>query len=157
MISPFFLKNGRAMVSLGPLHKSRYCPYRCAWCYVQDNFNLYAKLSIDEIVNFLQIHRDNYKIIYVSGDTDSFAPPRTNVALDLLYTIATEVQCDLLFTTRAIFSEEHFKKLKQIVYEQKKANKMIYACISITRFSLKNANLSPYPIPLAEDRIQVLK
>jgi len=157
IVTPFFLKNGRAMVSLGPLHKSRYCPYSCAWCYVQDDFNLYAKLSVDEIIKFLKMHRENYKIIYISGDTDSFAPPRTGVALDLLSTIAAEVQCDLLFTTRTIFSEEHFKKLEQIVSAQKKANKMIYACISITRFSLVSANLEPYPIPLPDDRILVLK
>jgi len=118
--NPFYLNNGRAMVSLGPLNKTRYCIYRCAWCYVLDGFISYAKLSVTDIINFLKTNRDNYKIIYVSGDTDSFAPPRTDEVLDLLYKIVTEVQCDLLFTTRTTFSEVHYNKLEQIVKEQKK-------------------------------------
>jgi len=154
---PFYLNNGRAMISLGPLNETRHCTYRCAWCYVQDDFISYAKLSVDEIINFLKTNRDNYKIIYVSGDTDSFAQPRTDEALDLLHTIATEVQCDLLFTTRTTFSEAHYHKLERIVNEQNKNNKKLYACVSITRLSADSAYLEPYPIPSPEERMIVLK
>jgi DNA repair photolyase len=156
-INPFYLDNGRAMVSLGPLNTKRHCSFSCAFCYVQDEFVSYANLSVDEIINFLKSNRQNYKIIYVSGDTDSFAPPRTDKALDLLYIIATEIQCDLLFTTRTTFSEAHYHKLKQIVNEQKKANKMLYACVSITRLSADSAYLEPYPIPSPQERMIVLK
>ena len=155
--NPFYLDNGRAMVSLGQLSKAQHCPFSCAFCYVQDEFVSYASLEIDEIINFLKNNREDYKIIYISGDTDSFAPPRTDKALDLLHRIATEVQCDLLFTTRTTFSEAHYHKLEQIANEQKRANKMLYACVSITRLSAESAYLEPYPIPSPEDRMNVLK
>ena len=155
--NPFYLNNGRAMVSLGPLNEKRHCPYQCAFCYVQDDFNSYAKLNTNEIIDFLKKHRENYKIIYVSGDTDSFAPPRTEVALDLLYSIAKEIDCDLLFTTRTTFSKSHLDKLEKIVFEQKKAKKNLFACISITRLSENNAYLEPHPIPSPTDRMNVLK
>jgi DNA repair photolyase len=113
--------------------------------------------SVDEIIDFLKQNRKDYEIIYVSGDTDSFAPPRADEALDLLYRIATEIRCDLLFTTRATFSEENYQKLEQIVNEQRKANKMLYACVSITRISSDSAHLESPPTPLPEERMNVLR
>jgi DNA repair photolyase len=155
--NPFYLDKRRAMVSLGPFNAKQHCPYRCAFCYVQDEFVLYANLDIPQIVDFLRSNREQYEIIYVSGDTDSFAPPRTEKALDLLREIVTKIDCDLLFTTRTTFSEENYQRLKQIADEQKKKNKMFYACVSITRFSDACAYLEPKPIPTPETRIGVLK
>lgn len=42
----FYIKNGRAMVSLGSLNQYKTCPYSCAFCYVQDGFIPYAKKTL---------------------------------------------------------------------------------------------------------------
>jgi 8-oxo-dGTP pyrophosphatase MutT (NUDIX family)/DNA repair photolyase len=154
---PFYLENRRAMISLGPLNKNAHCAFRCAYCYVQDEFISYASLNDNEIITFLRDNRQAYNIIYVSGDTDSFASPRTDRALRLLYKIVMEINCDLLFTTRATFSDSNYEIIKQIIEQQKKLNKMLYACVSITRFSEDYAYLEPTPIPLPGERIIVLK
>lgn len=145
------------MVSLGPLNDRSHCPYRCAFCYVQDGFVSYANLNLEEILEFLIVHRDKYNIVYVSGDTDSFAPPRTMQGLELLYKIAIEIDCDLLFTTRAKFSEEHYKLLRSICAEQERTGNMLYACVSISRLFDETAYLEPKPIPTPIERIEVLK
>lgn len=155
--NPFYLNNGRAMVSLGPLNENRHCTFRCAFCYVQDDFLSYAKLSINEIIDFLKKYRIDYNIIYVSGDTDSFAPPRTDEGLELLHAITKEINCDLLFTTRTSFNKAHYSKLKEIINEQIKGDKRLFACISITRLSANNKFLEPYPVPSPDERIRVLK
>ena len=152
----FFLNGKRAMVSLGPLTDSRHCPYQCAFCYVQDGFNKYATLDEDEIMDFLKINRDNYHIIYISGDTDSFAAPRTNKALSLLKRMAFELDVDLLFTTRTTFKPEHYEVLRQIAEEQQRTNNALYACISITRYSDDVKYIEPAPIPSPDERIQTI-
>lgn len=152
----FFLNGTRAMVSLGPLTDVQHCPYRCAFCYVQDGFTKYARLDEDAIINFLHEQRDNYKIIYISGDTDSFAPPRTERALLLLERIVNELDVDVLFTTRTIFSSQHLEILKRIIAEQKRTGNMFYACISITRYSEEAAYIEPNPIPTPDERIETL-
>lgn len=154
---PFHLNGQRAMVSLGPLNDNAHCPYRCAFCYVQDEFVSYANLDVNEIILFLKSNREKYDIVYVSGDTDSFAPPRTDRGLDLLYKIVMEIDCDLLFTTRTTFTEENYNTLKLIIDEQKRTKNMLYACVSITRFSESVAYLEPCPIPTPTERINVLR
>lgn len=154
---PFYLDRGRAMISLGPISDNIHCSYDCAFCYVKDEFLSYASLTDEEIVSFLVKNRDKYKIIYISGDTDSFAPPRTERALELMKKIVKEINCDLLFTTRAVFTEYGYDKLSEIVQAQKKIKKDIYACISITRYSDDYAFLEPYPIPSPDDRINAIK
>jgi DNA repair photolyase/8-oxo-dGTP pyrophosphatase MutT (NUDIX family) len=156
-LNPFFLNGKRAMVSLGPLAAKRHCPYRCAFCYVQDDFSAYAKLDVDKIIQFLFDKRSEYDIVYVSGDTDSFAHPRTAMGLDLLYRIAMEFDCDLLFTTRTKFSEENYTTLKIIADEQKRTNNSFYACMSITRYSDNVGYVEPEPIPTPDERIEVLR
>lgn len=154
---PFFLNGKRAMVSLGPFTERHHCPYRCAFCYVQDEFGSYATLAEDDIIKFLKNKRGQYQIIYVSGDTDSFAPPRTKQGLSLLFRIASEIECDLLFTTRTVFSEEDYETLHNIVELQKKAGKEIYACVSISRYSDSVSYLEPNPIPCPDNRIGTLE
>ncbi len=153
----FYIKNGRAMVSLGSLNQYKTCPYSCAFCYVQDGFIPYAKKNINEIVDFLIRHREKYDIIYVSGDTDSFAKPRTQTGISLLKSISENINCDLLFTTRTIFSSEDLQQLKRVVNTLKNKNKDLFACISITRFSDEVSYLEPYPIPSPQARIDTIK
>lgn len=156
-LNPFYLNGGRAMVSLGPLTEKKYCPYSCAFCYVQDDFGSYVSLNLDDIINFLVINRNKYNIIYVSGDTDSFAPPRTDKGIQLLNMISQSVECDLLFTTRAVLPDTVLNRLSEIADRQRKVNKLLIAGTSITRYSEEVAYLEPAPIPSPDERIQHMK
>lgn len=152
----YFLNGTRAMISLGPLTPTRHCPYSCAFCYVQDGFKKYSNLHEDEILKFLHENSDNYNIIYVSGDTDSFAKPRTERAIALLERMSEELNVDLLFTTRTVFDSEDIKRIKTIVDRQSSKKKRLYACISISRYSDDVAYIEPAPIPSPIDRIHTL-
>lgn len=153
----FYIDKRRAMVSLGPLSQHRTCPYNCAFCYVQDGFISYARKENKEIVDFLIRHQSEYDIIYVSGDTDSFAEPRRSQGLLLLQSIAESIDADLLFTTRTTFTDPDFNILQNIVKILESKKHELYACISITRFSEKVSYLEPKPIPQPKDRIETLK
>lgn len=153
-IDPFYLDGNRAMVSLGPFTDKMHCPYRCAFCYVQDDFRSYARLDTDEIIKFLVKNRERYNIIYISGDTDSFAPPRTQNGINLLKSIVKSVNCDVTFTTRSVFSDEEYAQLASIIKEQKKTKYKFIAGSSITRYSENTKYLEPYPIPSPDDRIR---
>ena len=153
----FYVDNRRAMVSLGPLSQHRTCPYNCAFCYVQDGFISYAQRENREIVKFLIRHRSEYDIVYVSGDTDSFAEPRRSQGLSLLQGIAESINTDLLFTTRTTFTDSDFDILQNIVKTLASKEHELYACISITRFSDSVSYLEPRPIPQPRDRIETLK
>lgn len=152
----FFLNGKRAMISLGPLNEKQHCPYKCAFCYVQDGFSHYANLDIDSILAFLISHRKRYEIIYISGDTDSFAPPRTDIALDLLHRISHKLDVDMLFTTRTVFNSDQLTAIKSVADNQRKKRRRLYACISITRYSKNVAYIEPSPIPSPDDRIETL-
>lgn len=153
----FYIENNRAMVSLGPLNSKKTCPYSCAFCYVQDGFVSYKQKNISEIIKFLVRHRAEYEIIYVSGDTDSFAVPRKKVGLSLLQGIAETIDCDLLFTTRTVFDDEDVATLANVVKILKQKNKLLFACVSVTRYSDEVEYLEPHPIPSPLERLQTLK
>lgn len=152
----FYIGNNRAMVSLEPLTEKRYCPYNCAFCYVKSGFMKYNKMEIKEIIKFLIDNKRKFDIVYISGDTDSFAPPRTDKAIELLKGISENIDIDILFTTRATFNDEYICKLKEINnYIKSKKHKLI-ASISISRlFSAEH--IEPHPIPSPEKRIEMLK
>lgn len=153
----FYIDNRRAMVSLGPLSDKKTCPFSCAFCYVQDGFISYARKNIEDIVDFLVKYRTEYDIVYISGDTDSFAKPRTEMGIFLLQRIAQKIDCDLLFTTRTVFSDDELARIKNIVEILNQKNKKLYACISITRYSDSMSYLEPKPIPTPTMRIETLK
>ena len=152
----FYIGNNRAMISLGPLTDNKYCPYNCAFCYVKSGFTKYTKLEIDNIMTFLNYNKEKYDIVYISGDTDSFAPPRTEKAIDLIKRISENIDVDITFTTRTIFDEKSLEKLKYISNYMKNKNYKLIASISISR--LYSANyIEPNPIPSPEERIETLK
>lgn len=156
-MNDFFIGLGRAMVSLGPLSEVKHCPYSCAFCYVQDDFKSYPNCTNEQIIDFLEKNRKEYNIIYISGDTDSFAPPRREGGLRLLELISEQFDCDLLFTTKSSFDSADIERIAKVVDGQKIKNKYLYACISITRYSDGMAYLEPKPIPTPDERIATLK
>lgn len=152
----FYIGNNRAMISLGPLTNKKYCPYSCSFCYVKSGFMKYMKLEIEDIIEFLKKNRDLYNIVYISGDTDSFAPPRTEKAIELIKRISESIEVDITFITRAIFNDDNLNELKKINDFMKCRNYKLIASISISRlYSAKY--LEPYPIPSPEERIEILK
>ena len=152
----FFIKNGRAMISLGPLNKHKYCPYNCAFCYVKSGFSKYPNCEIDEIISYLIKNRDKYNIIYISGDTDSFAPPRTDSGIELLEKLSKNINVDITFTTRTIFKDEDILKIKRINDYMKRNNCKLIASVSISRL-YSGSFIEPPPIPKPEKRIELLK
>lgn len=154
--NPFFVRKGRVMISLGPLSKQRKCPYDCAFCYSQGGFKSYAKMEIKDIVSYLDEVRNKFDIIYVSGDTDSFAPPRTKKGLALLNTVSTKFDCDLLFTTRTIFDKNELAMLGDIQKRLARKNRTFFGCISISRLH-SAPHIEPKPIPNPQSRVEMLQ
>lgn len=156
---PFFIGLGRAMVSLGPLSSTKYCPFGCAFCYVQDlHYHKYPHWDASEIVTFLKDEREKgkkFNIIYVSGDTDSFASPRTSEGIKLLESLEA-LDADITFTTRTIFNDDELFRLKSISQRQKKKKLMLVAAISIPRL-YSAPHLETINTPQPQERILTLK
>lgn len=150
----FDIREGRAMVSLGPLSSKRYCSYRCAFCYVNADFASYPRVPVDEIVQFLYGRRGDFDIVYVSGDTDSLAHPRTREGIDLIERCGA-LGVDVLFTTRAPLGKSDLDRLGAIGEDLRRKGRILFGCVSICR--LRSApHLEPPPIPAPERRLEVL-
>jgi DNA repair photolyase len=152
--APYFVGLGRAMVSLGPISNGSYCPYRCRFCYVQGPFPKYASATVEEITTWLAERRDQYDIIYISGDTDSFAQPRTNEGLNLLQALQS-LNVDVLFTTRHVFGEAELERLGDISSQYRAMGLLLIGCISISQ--LHHPQLEPPPIKSPYLRVQLLR
>lgn len=151
----FDLRDHRAMVSLGPLTNRKHCTYSCPFCYVNSHFASYPKLSQSDIISWLRsLPTESYDVIYVSGDTDSFAPPRTQAGLNLLFEL-TKLNKDILFTTRMVFSKEQTRQLKSLAMECKKRRILLFGCVSIAQ--LHHPHLEPHPIAIPVKRANQLK
>jgi DNA repair photolyase len=149
------------MVSLGPLTdaKDRYYQCRCKFCYVQGPFPKYAQYKPGHVIDWLE-HRiaehADFDVVYVSGDTDSFARPRTQQGLELLERLLSlSSPVDVLFTTRYVFTSPERDRLAELVEEYRKARRTLIPCISVSQ--LHYADLEPRPIPTPDDRIGLVK
>lgn len=141
------------MISLGPISDNRYCPYQCRFCYVQGPFPKYASASSDEIVRWLHERRSQYDIVYISGDTDSFAPPRTDEGLDLIEALL-RLEVDVLFTTRHVFTNTELERLHCITTRYRTRGLLLIGCISISQ--LHHPELEPPPIKSPYARAELL-
>jgi len=152
---PFFRGLNRVMLSLGPLADGQHCPYQCAFCYVVHGFGRYASLSVPELVNAVKACPSTYDIIYVSGDTDSFAPPRTDMGIDLLDQLST-LGVDILFTTRTTFGAQHLDRIAEIAQKLARSGLLLFGCISIPRLD-SGAHLESANTPSTRARIATLR
>lgn len=150
----FDVRDGRVMLSLGPLSAKKYCTFSCAFCYVQADFASYASLEVEEIVEWVKALKEPYDVIYVSGDTDSFAKPRTEAGLELLERL-TAFGVDLLFTTRHVFDGEGLDRLQGIATELRGRGQFLFGCTSIAQ--IRNGYLEPRPIPPPRERLTQLE
>lgn len=150
---PYFIGLGRAMVSLGPSSRARYCPFSCRFCYVQGPFPRYPARSPLEIVTWLKSRREQFHVVYISGDTDSFAPGRTQEGLALL-DMLRELEVDVLFTSRHLFSPEERLRLQRIGDAYRCQGLRLIACVSISQ--LDHPALEPPPIRSPLERVEQL-
>jgi hypothetical protein len=147
--------NRRAMVSLGPVKHRNYCTFSCPFCYVQGPFPRYQRTADPtQVVTWLNQRRDQFDTIYVSGDTDSFAPPRTEKALKLLDELLS-LECTVLFTTRHFFNMQQRITLKRVAEDYRAAGIQLIGCISVSQ--LYHPPLEPTPIASPEDRMEQLR
>lgn len=147
--TPFDIRDQRAMVSLGAPNAKRHCAYSCPFCYVQAGFRSYPSLSIPDIIKWLNKQQiDAFDIIYVSGDTDSFAAPRTDQALILLEELLT-LRKDVLFTTRMVMDESSLNRLGTIVDHFKQRSLRLFGCMSIAQKTVPRLEPSPIASPAA--------
>lgn len=152
--TPFDVSDNRAMISLGPLSPKKYCTYSCPFCYVNTDYLSYASMPVSEIIEWIKECRQPFDIIYVSGDTDSFAPPRTNMGIELLEALCV-FEIDLLFTTRAILSPEHLDRLLQIRKHLAGRNRHLFGAISIAQLTFPH--IEPRPIRSPTERLAQLR
>ena len=151
--TPFDIRDNRALVSLGPLSPKKYCTYSCPFCYVNADFLSYVSLDRKEIVRWLSEHRSEFDIVYVSGDTDSFAPPRTEEGITLLRDLLT-LDVDVMFTSRTVFTPSQLDSLESISSKLRSAGHYLFGCVSVVQLNLRH--LEPPPISPSEQRLDQL-
>lgn len=142
------------MVSLGPLNRTKFCTYNCPFCYVHTDFKSYASMDIDEITAWLAGVSEPFDVIYVSGDTDSFAPPRADQGVALLKALSI-FEADLLFTTRAVLRPEHLTEVTKLREQLSARGRLLFGCVSVAQLTFPN--LEPPPIPSPSARLEQLR
>jgi DNA repair photolyase/sugar/nucleoside kinase (ribokinase family) len=157
---PFQIWDQRAMVSLGPYSKYKHCYYSCPFCYVNTSeYRSFKQLAIKDIIDWLVLHKGEYDIVYISGDTDSFAGPnddRQSMAVELVEAIELKLHVEIMITTRAIISPNNLSRLKVVRDKLQKKGLFFYACVSISSY-LQKELLEPMPISSVADRVKQLK
>lgn len=107
------------------------------------------------LLNALSHRLGSFDIVYVSGDTDSLAPPRKDKGIELIEELAS-LGVDVLFTTRASLSERDLDRLADINKNLENQGNWLFGCISISRLRAA-PHLEPKPVPSPEARLEVLK
>lgn len=149
------VQNGRATVSLGALTRSRHCTFRCTFCYVNDDFKRGGRSTIQEVTEALrEVNASSYEVILVSGDTDSFAPPRRSEGVALVEALSAFGK-SVAFTTRALLSDEDIAVLVRSAERLRSQGKWLCAQTSLTQWTVPY--LEPHPVPPAEARISQLR
>jgi hypothetical protein len=119
------------------------------------DFGSYPSLPVEKIVEYLSQRAGEFDIVYVSGDTDSLSPPRTEMGLELIDALAG-LGTDVMFTTRAPLDESHLDRLASTNQRLKDRGKILFGCVSISR--LRSApHIEPKPVPSPERRLEVLR
>jgi hypothetical protein len=140
------------MVSLGPLHAKRYCTYSCPFCYVNVQYASFGSLSIPDIIRWVAAQdRSSFETIYVSGDTDSFAPPRLQLGVSLLQQLSSFGK-DLLFTTRAPFDDEALDAVGRLSEQLRRQGHWLFGCVSIAQLTVSYLEPRPVPAPAIRAR-----
>lgn len=149
------IQNSRATVSLGMLTPRRHCTFRCPFCYVDGDFSTGPNLPADVVASALRdADLDGVETILISGDTDSFAPPRTAEAVRLVELVA-DLGTDVAFTTRALLPQSAIRALGLQAAVLAGLGRRLIAITSLTQWSMPR--LEPHPIPPPQSRIEQLR
>ncbi|OGU05836.1 MAG: hypothetical protein A2075_12630 [Geobacteraceae bacterium GWC2_58_44] len=153
---PFQVWENRAMVSLGPISDKAHCYFQCPFCYVNSSYLSFQRKTIIEIIDWLSLYSGRYDIVYISGDTDSFAgsPKRQEMAVELVEAISNNFHVEIMITTRAVIQKSHIRRLQNVSDKLRAKGLNFFACVSITQFT--HEYLEPKPIPSVVDRISQL-
>lgn len=145
------IQNGRATVSLGSLTTRRHCTYRCPFCYVSVGFTRGGRHTPSEVLDAMR-NTDLHGVdtVLVSGDTDSFAPPRGSGGVDLVRQLA-ELGRNIAFTTRALLPNEAWQILAEVAETQQRRGRWLTAITSLTQWSMPH--IEPHPIPSPASRL----
>lgn len=108
----------------------------------------YPTLEIAEILRFLWAHRTEYSVVYISGDTDSFASTRQDAAIYLPEMLA-DLQVDILFTTRADITEESIGRLSRVASNLRASGRLLIGCVCISQLGIFALELRPIPSPIS--------
>lgn len=145
------IQNGRATVSLGSLTTRRHCTYRCPFCYVSVGFTRGGRHAPSEVLDAVRsADLDGVDTVLVSGDTDSFAPPRALEGVDLVRRLV-ELGRNIAFTTRALLPNEAWHALADVAETQQREGRWLTAITSLTQWSVPR--LEPPPIPSPASRL----
>ncbi|TIH11695.1 hypothetical protein D0S45_19705 [Marinifilum sp. JC120] len=156
-IEPFQIWDNRAMVSLGPYSEERHCLFNCPFCYVNSSYLSFRRKDVRGIIDWLKSHKGEFDIVYISGDTDSFAgKSRQKEAVELIEAIEYEFDVEIMITTRAIIENDNLERLKIVKQKLKQKGLNFYACVSISQLNQKE-DLEPKPIPSVNKRIEQLE
>lgn len=111
----------------------------------------YVPLSRNDIIQWLSERRSQFDIVYVSGDTDSFAPPRSNDGIALLQDLLS-LHVDIMFTTRTVFDETQLTAIETIASTLASEGHYLFGCVSVVQLTMPH--LEPPPIPPSADRLK---
>lgn len=122
------------------------CPYACLHCYTYiPEYNIIGGYSISKVVNSL--NGKNPDIIYISGHKENFINPEKG--LRLCEALFDNYHCDIMITTRNVFSIQELNQLKKLNEKIKTENHYLFFCSSIPALEsyqkLENNPLIPTP------------
>ncbi len=131
------------------------CPFKCNHCYTFiDDFSTKENYSINDIIKDLKSH-NKFDIVYISGFKENFI--NVEIGIELIEKIYDTFKCNILFTTRNIFTYKNIKKLSNINRTMQKDNKYLFACVSISAYN-SYKKLEPCElIPSPQKRINFIK
>jgi DNA repair photolyase len=104
------------------------CPFGCNHCYTfSKKYKYETPAGIQEMVEALS--EKEFDIVYVSGHRESFDKP--DDGLKLCDAVFDRYGVDILITTRAVFDEAQYSRLKQLFDKMKLRGRDLFVCSSI--------------------------
>ena len=130
------------------------CPFGCHHCYTfSREYRHEAPASIKDMVEALS--DKDFNIIYVSGHRENFVSPEDG--LSLCEAVFERYNVDILLTTRAVFEDAHYSRLKRLFNTMQSYGRDLFVCSSIPA-TASYKKLEPNPLVRSpNDRMDFLK
>ena len=129
------------------------CPYACLHCYTfTPKYHSKGEDSIPEIVG--RLDGRNPDIIYISGHKENFLSP--NKGIELGEQLFDAYHCDILMTTRNVFSESELDRLSRLNSKMCDEGKNLFFCVSISALDSYKKLENNIEIPTPWQRMKFL-